>query len=1410
MKFLNTTKYRISMLVVMIMLLQVLMPMIGDVVWAEELVEPEIVEGQELGETTEEPSEREPGEPIEDEMAELGDSDELETGEMTEEENEIETQGGLTDDFKSLTNVENTDPVKFTEINLVFKKDGEEIKGPPYPLDADVTMEFKFEIGDNVDVDIDKIYTFKIADEIKISENKTIDLLHDIDGNKLGEIEIDEDGTMTIQFLPIINKEYDEGRTGWARVTGKLIEDSLENGGNKEIKFEVPGGTIIKKVEFEKIVETEEVTLTKKGNYDNDKNEIEWTITVNPKTQPEGREISNVKIKDIIQEGQTYIEGTFSIEPEAKGEFRYENETITYDFKEPIKDGTRYTIKFKTKPNLSAFKPENEGNEITFKNKVTGTYGDDNTPTNEPEDSVGTTVNFIKKNGGFVPNKSGNRDDDKITWTIEINNNNLELPSDTKLEDTIPTGLKLIESSIKLEPSEIQYNLTEEGNKFIIKFPKGLDKKLTITYDTRIVDIEAYEPDKTKTYINKATLSWGNENLAESEEGVSLPRTVISKEGIGYDRAEHKVYWTITINENKLDIQNPVVTDILPDELEYVSHTVDKDTWQFEEKGQNLKFSYDGEINDTYTINLVTKIKDEYKHLYGANNNETFKNTVKINGNNINERETGGDQSYISKVIEKTGTGYNYLTREAFWKIVVNENKMKINNAVVVDEILGEFHKFDGELKIGNTASTEGEGVNQYKLEGNKLTINLGNIEDVVTITFKTKIPEDKVHDFLKTNGDKKLENKATLTGDQIKESGESWTGENIIKNTIVGKEGIYQRHNDYIDWEVTINTNQLELIDVKLTDKLQDKLILDTTTVKLYKLIVDDKGKYTPVEDESPIGTKYDVDTNTVEFSLGDIKDAYILKFTTDIDGESISDESFKNEIMLKGTAVEQSHTSKAISIYFDNAAAGGTGSKTRGSIKIVKTDKDTNEKLSNIKFELLDKDKKSLSPAVIGETDENGEILFDDLRMGTYYIREIETPTEYYLIEDTEVELKKGVDTKHIKVDIKNEKIKGNIEFTKYGEDDDILEGAEFTLYHESDKELESPVQVAISNNKGEVKFVDVEYGEYIIIETDPPEGYNPIEPVEVSITTHGETIKINGGSISNTRIRGDFELLKVDRYTNKPLKNAKIAVYTEKDELVEEKTTDETGIIRFENLVYGKYYFKETQAPSGYVRNNEKHPFEIKEDKVVVKVTFENRRIPTDPEIPYEPPTPEGRIKIIKKALGSNELLQDAEFNILNSANRVVGTLKTNSKGEAISNYLPVGTYTIKEVKAPEGYMLNEEIIKKNITDGTTIELVIYNEEDKPEEPENPTEPTEPEDPTDPEDPTIDIDEDGNPKGGTDVDKEDDPTIGLDDNTPKGGLDVDKPTLPKTGENNNIIFYLIGLILIALGFAFRRKTA
>ncbi|WP_281532814.1 collagen binding domain-containing protein [Anaerocolumna aminovalerica] len=1126
-----------------------------------------------------------------------------------------------------------------------------------------ILLKYYYAIPDEEIVDTTKVYTLTIPSEINILKDETILLKDgkiDTDGDGIPDadrvvatVRVYKDNTITYQFEDEINnidKLFD--RYGFFYIYSEFDEVTIGTGGPKEIVFDLGGGATTNiYVDFEKVDETANIKLVKSGSYDINKNEITWKIVITPESTPYRKPISNVVIKDIIQDGQTYIEGSASLSPKVEeGILSWDetNKELSYHFVRDINttDNEVYTLTFKTKVDTDLF--DKEGKQVFFKNQAASTFEGDRTSLSN-EATVNTTVDFVNKNGIY---ESGTK---RIKWTVTINRNNVLIP-DAVIIDTIPKGLTLETNSVKIngEAKTLGTDFTYVNNQLRYEFKEAIQKAQILEYYTTVTDETIYDSNAGKTFTNNVEFTGtGVPGDAKEGKGVYVGSNVISKQGNGYNRTNHTITWKITVNSNKISIKNGVVTDNIPVGLKYVdgsfkitlNNTEVKDgIFEYKEadstdtkKTGTFTYTFADTINETYVIEFKTKVTDN--KVYAVNGSKDFKNTANLKGENANTGKTinssaDATQQVSSRVIEKTGTDYDYLKREITWKIVVNQNKMSMKNAYVTD-IIGEKQEFVPESvtiegKKAQKGSQPNEKNSYYYDEATK-TLRYNFPEEITTeqiITFKTKIVDLTIFDI---NSDKTLQNTAKLFGDDIPSNVES-TGTRTIKNTVVSKKGIYSTGNSYIDWEVDINQNKVPIKDAVLEDTLQTGLELDSSSVKLLRLNTKaTDGSLSESEDVTAqlLSVKYDISTGKVTFAFkGEIDSAYRLKFRTDID-EAYKNGTFSNSITFKGSGISQNGTSNSIGVSFQNVG-GGAGGTGRGSITITKVDENnTATKLKGAAFELLDMYQNVLKTSE--ETGEDGKVMFDKLKLNTiYYIREAASPTGYNL--STELyEFKLTDENKNITYEFKNSIITGNIIFHKLNEDNLPLPGAEFTLYHENDVNLENPLSTAISDEQGKVEFKNVPYGSYKIIETKAPEGY--LISGEVLTATILENLVIVTtvpASISNTKIKGQLKIMKVDKTTLKPLANAKISVYNESDVLIAEKETDENGIAVFENISYGKYYFIESKAPSGYVRNTEKHPFTISQNGEVIQVTFENVKSepnnPGGPEDNEEPNKPE----------------------------------------------------------------------------------------------------------------------------------------------------------------------------------------
>lgn len=170
------------------------------------------------------------------------------------------------------------------------------------------------------------------------------------------------------------------------------------------------------------------------------------------------------------------------------------------------------------------------------------------------------------------------------------------------------------------------------------------------------------------------------------------------------------------------------------------------------------------------------------------------------------------------------------------------------------------------------------------------------------------------------------------------------------------------------------------------------------------------------------------------------------------------------------------------------------------------------------------------------------------------------------------------------------------------------------------------------------------------------------------------------------------------------------------------IDQQATDDRGYAWFENLPAGRYYLRELEN-EGYVPDTQMKTVYVQSGETTL-VEWEN--------IPIT-----GQIQIVKKSadynpttgLPAGTLLEGAVFEIYDKAGNLVDTIKSDSRGLAVSRQLPLGRYTIREVKAPDHYGINEteltayleyegqilrfEVTNKSLSTGVSISKTGPNE-------------------------------------------------------------------------------------------------
>ena len=241
------------------------------------------------------------------------------------------------------------------------------------------------------------------------------------------------------------------------------------------------------------------------------------------------------------------------------------------------------------------------------------------------------------------------------------------------------------------------------------------------------------------------------------------------------------------------------------------------------------------------------------------------------------------------------------------------------------------------------------------------------------------------------------------------------------------------------------------------------------------------------------------------------------------------------------------------------------------------------------------------------------------DELPFGSYFVQETKAPVGF-LRDEIIYAVTIREDGKTVTVEnepgvgFMNVPVRGSVSVFKTDKaSGEKLIGAGFRLFDADGQQLAE----AVTGESGMVSFENLRYGAYSIREYAAPEGYVLDDtPLRFEITEQGQSQSFD---MENLRIMGKFRITKADADDEHLLPDTEFKIYDVEGKVVKEGKTDAKGISEFE-LPFGKYYYQETKAPAGYLIDDTKYEFSIREDGSVVSVVMLNEK-----EEPEPTPTP-----------------------------------------------------------------------------------------------------------------------------------------------------------------------------------------
>lgn len=343
-------------------------------------------------------------------------------------------------------------------------------------------------------------------------------------------------------------------------------------------------------------------------------------------------------------------------------------------------------------------------------------------------------------------------------------------------------------------------------------------------------------------------------------------------------------------------------------------------------------------------------------------------------------------------------------------------------------------------------------------------------------------------------------------------------------------------------------------VVKVKARDVAQKGVINITKTGEIFSSVEENKGVYTPKYSISNLkGAIFEIyaaeDITTLDGTVRYEQGTLVDTITTDDDGVAKSKELYLGKYtVIEKTApngyvhnaakydAELTYAGQNVSVTSTDISVYNDRQKVSVSLKKIMANDKTfgignNGEITSVRFGIYaDEDIKASNGDVIpkdalitfANCDKNGSIVFDcDLPVGfKWYAKEIATDA-HYILSDTKYEFDteyQGQDIKVIDIKINNDKaiennlIYGSVKGLKIDrETQEVIKGATFGLFKSDTTELteENAILTVVTDESGIFAFNNVPFGEYLIKELKPADGYLDNEDVFTVIIKDNEQV-------------------------------------------------------------------------------------------------------------------------------------------------------------------------------------------------------------------------------------------------------------------------------------------------------------
>ncbi|MGQ9005897.1 isopeptide-forming domain-containing fimbrial protein [Bacillus subtilis] len=541
------------------------------------------------------------------------------------------------------------------------------------------------------------------------------------------------------------------------------------------------------------------------GNKYPDHPEVGDTLlyTIQTRNTEEDSEAKNLTISDAIPDGLEYVPGTLKVDGTAVSDAQDDDKGDVTDGKVSGQIGDVTDMEWHNVTFEAKVKAGQAGETIKNTATVSGSNIETpNKPSNDTEIYPRKPDVESKKTASLQAKAEGNKDEkhpeagDTLLYTIETRNTIEDsLLKDLVISDELPDGLEYVSDSLKVDGTAVSDAQDDDKGDMTDGKVSGQIGDVTdtdwhtVTFEAKVKAGQAGEtiqnmasitgsnmetPDKPKNEVEV----YPRNPVLESKKTASIQAKADGNKEENQTQVGDNLLYTIQTRNTVEDslVKNLVISDELPEGLEYVSGTLKVDNKavsdaQDDDKGDMTEGKVSGQIGDVtdtewHTVTFEVKVK-------AGQNDRKIVNTASVTGDNIDKPDKPSHEVKVyprNPVLESEKTAKNldsdkekYEAGDTVVYTIKTRNTVadsKVTDLVISDELPEGLEYVSGTLKVDDKAVTDAEDDDKGDVTKGKVSGQFGDVTDTEwhTVTFEAKIKAGQAG--------KNIVNTASISGD--------------------------------------------------------------------------------------------------------------------------------------------------------------------------------------------------------------------------------------------------------------------------------------------------------------------------------------------------------------------------------------------------------------------------------------------------------------------------------------------------------------------------------------------------------------------------------------------------------------------------------------------------------------------